>query len=45
MLKGDKYNVALLDIGAKNNIAESLNKRGCNVTVLHVIHQQKKLLQ
>ena len=34
MLKGDKYNVALLDIGAKNNIAESLNKRGCNVTVL-----------
>ena len=34
VLKGDKYNVALLDIGAKNNIAESLNKRGCNVTVL-----------
>ena len=26
VLKGDKYNVALLDIGAKNNIAESLNK-------------------
>lgn len=25
--------VALLDLGAKNNIAESLNKRGCEVTI------------
>ena len=33
VLKGDKYNVALLDVGAKNNIAKSLNERGCNVTV------------
>ncbi|MCI8957448.1 MAG: carbamoyl phosphate synthase small subunit [Eubacterium sp.] len=34
VLPGEKYNVALLDIGAKNNIADSLNKRGCHVTVL-----------
>ena len=34
VLSGDGFNVALLDIGAKNNIADSLNKRGCNVTVL-----------
>ena len=33
VLKGDGFDVALLDIGAKNNIAKSLNKRGCNVTV------------
>ena len=25
--------VALLDLGAKNNIAQSLNKRGCEVTI------------
>ncbi|MBQ2643192.1 MAG: carbamoyl phosphate synthase small subunit [Eubacterium sp.] len=28
-----KYKVALLDVGAKNNIAESLQKLGCDVTV------------
>lgn len=28
-----KYKVALLDIGAKNNIADSLRKLGCDVTV------------
>lgn len=33
VLKGDGYRVALLDYGAKNNIAESLNERGCEVTV------------
>lgn len=32
-LKGDGKKVALLDLGAKNNIAASLNKRGCEVTV------------
>lgn len=30
---GDGYRVALLDFGAKENIARSLNKRGCHVTV------------
>lgn len=33
VLKGEGKNVALLDLGAKNNIAKSLNKRGCNVTI------------
>lgn len=33
VLKNDGYNVALLDIGAKNNIGDSLHKRGCNVTI------------
>lgn len=32
-LEGYGKNVALLDFGAKNNIAKSLNQRGCNVTV------------
>lgn len=29
-----KYNVVLLDYGAKNNIVRELNKRGCNVAVM-----------
>ena len=33
ILKGDGYKVALLDYGAKRNIARSLNKRGCEVTI------------
>ena len=33
VLPGDGYKVALLDLGAKDNIARSLNKRGCEVTV------------
>ncbi len=33
VLPGNGYRVALLDIGAKRNIARSLNKRGCEVTV------------
>lgn len=33
VLKGDRFDVALLDLGAKNNIAKSLNDRGCNVTI------------
>ena len=32
-LKGDGYKVALMDFGAKKNIAKSLNERGCEVTV------------
>ena len=32
-LKGDGFKVALLDIGAKNNIGKSLNERGCDVTI------------
>lgn len=33
VLKGDGFKVALLDFGAKDNIAQSLNKRGCEVTI------------
>ena len=33
VLPGDGKKVALLDLGAKKNIARSLNKRGCEVTV------------
>ncbi|MCD8132643.1 MAG: carbamoyl phosphate synthase small subunit [Clostridiales bacterium] len=33
VLPGDGYRVALLDVGAKRNIARSLNERGCEVTV------------
>lgn len=33
VLKGKGKKVALLDFGAKKNIAESLNKRGCQVTI------------
>ena len=32
-LDGEKYNIALLDFGAKKNIAKSLNVRGCKVTI------------
>lgn len=32
-LKGEGFKVALMDLGAKNNIAKSLNDRGCDVTV------------
>ena len=31
--KGEGFKVALLDIGAKNNIGKSLNDRGCDVTI------------
>ena len=33
VLAGDGYRVALLDFGAKKNIAKSLNERGCEVTI------------
>ena len=33
VLPGEGRRVALLDLGAKRNIARSLNKRGCQVTV------------
>ncbi len=33
VLKGDGYKVALMDFGAKKNIARSLNERGCQVTI------------
>lgn len=33
VLEGDGPKVALMDFGAKNNIAKSLNNRGCHVTI------------
>lgn len=33
VLPGDGKKVALMDFGAKNNIAKSLNERGCQVTI------------
>jgi carbamoyl-phosphate synthase small subunit len=33
VLPGDGLKIALMDFGAKNNIARSLNKRGCEVTI------------
>ena len=33
ILPGDGPKVALMDFGAKRNIARSLNKRGCQVTI------------
>ena len=33
VMKGKGYKVALLDLGVKRNIAKSLNKRGCQVTI------------
>ena len=33
VLQGNGYKVALMDFGAKKNIARSLNKRGCQVTI------------
>ena len=33
VMKNDGYKVALLDLGAKRNIARSLHERGCEVTI------------
>ena len=33
VMKNDGYRVALLDLGAKRNIARSLHERGCEVTI------------
>lgn len=32
-LEGNGYKIALMDFGAKKNIAKSLNNRGCDVTI------------
>lgn len=44
VLKGNGKRVALLDLGAKMNIAKSLNARGCEVTVFPAHTPAKKLL-
>jgi len=44
VLKGKGKKVALLDLGAKNNIAQSLNNRGCEVTIYPAHTTAKEIL-
>ena len=44
VLEGSGLKVALLDLGAKNNIAASLNKRGCQVTIYPASTPAQKIL-
>ncbi len=44
VLKGDGFKVALLDLGAKENIAKSLNKRGCEVTIYPALTSAEEIL-
>ena len=44
VLEGDGPKVALLDLGAKRNIARSLNKRGCQVTVYPALTTAEEIL-
>ena len=45
VLKGNGPKVALLDFGAKNNIARSLNERGCQVTVYPAFTKAEDILK
>lgn len=44
VLPGDGYKVALMDFGAKNNIAKSLNERGCEVTIFPAFTSAEEIL-
>lgn len=44
VLSGNGPKVALLDLGAKRNIARSLNKRGCEVTVYPALTTAEEIL-
>jgi carbamoyl-phosphate synthase small subunit len=44
VLEGDGPKVALLDLGAKRNIARSLNERGCEVTVYPATTSAEEIL-
>ena len=44
VLNGDGPKVALLALGAKRNIARSLNERGCEVTVYPALTSAKEIL-
>lgn len=43
-LKGEGLKVALMDFGAKGNIAQSLNRRGCEVSVYPALTTAKEIL-
>ena len=44
VLEGDGPKVALLDLGAKRNIARSLNERGCEVTIYPALTSAEEIL-
>ena len=44
VLQGDGPKVALMDFGAKQNIARSLNERGCQVTVYPALTTAEEIL-
>ncbi|SDG70460.1 carbamoyl phosphate synthase small subunit [Marvinbryantia formatexigens] len=44
VLEGDGPKVALLDLGAKRNIARSLNARGCQVTVYPALTKAEEII-
>lgn len=44
VLQGGKYKVALLDIGAKRNIARSLNEKDCEVTIYPAFTPAEEIL-
>lgn len=44
VLKGKGLKVALMDFGAKKNIAQSLNERGCEVTVYPALTSAEEIL-
>ena len=44
VLKGSGPKVALMDFGAKDNIARSLNKRGCQVTIYPAFTKADEIL-
>ena len=44
VLPGDGFKVALMDFGAKRNIARSLNKRGCEVTVYPALTTAEEII-
>lgn len=45
VLKGKGPKVALMDFGAKNNIAKSLNEKGCHVTVYPALTAATEILE
>lgn len=45
ILNGKSYRIALMDFGAKRNIAKSLNDRGCEVTVYPAFTSAEEIIQ
>jgi carbamoyl-phosphate synthase small subunit len=45
VLEGNGYKVALMDFGAKRNIARSLNERGCQVTIYPALTPAEEILK